>query len=55
MPEALVAPLKALRSRNLRKSALPATDRAAATAFFRDDILRTQDLIGRDLSHWLRA
>ena len=55
MPEALVAPLKALRNRNLRKSGLPETDRAAATAFFRDDILRTQDLIGRDLSHWLRA
>ena len=30
MPEALVAPLKALRSRNLRKSALPEADRAAA-------------------------
>ena len=55
MPEALVAPLKALRSRNLRRSPLPAADRAAATAFFRDDILRTQDLIGRDLSHWLAA
>jgi hypothetical protein len=44
-----------LRSRNLRKNGLPEPDRAAATAFFRDDILRTQDLIGRDLSHWLRA
>lgn len=55
VPEALVAPLKALRTRNLRRSALPATDRRAATAFFRDDILRTQDLIGRDLSHWLHA
>jgi hypothetical protein len=55
MPEALVAPLKALRTRNLRKSTLPAPDRATATAFFRDDILRTQDLIGRDLTHWLGA
>jgi hypothetical protein len=55
MPEALVRPLKALRSRNLRKEGLQDVDRAAATAFFRDDILRTQDLIGRDLSHWLRA
>lgn len=55
MPEALVAPLKALRSRNLRKEGLAPADRAAATAFFRDDILRTQDLIGRDLSHWLQA
>ena len=55
VPEAMVAPLKALRTRNLRKSALPGADRRAATAFFRDDILRTQDLIGRDLSHWLQA
>jgi hypothetical protein len=30
-------------------------ERAAAAAFFRDDVLRTQDLIGRDLSAWLRA
>ena len=55
MPEAMVAPLKALRARNLRRSTLPGPDRRAATAFFRDDILRTQDLIGRDLSHWLQA
>jgi hypothetical protein len=55
MPEALVAPLKALRSRNLRKEGMAPADRAAATAFFRDDILRTQDLIGRDLSHWLQG
>jgi hypothetical protein len=55
VPERLVAPLKALRSRNLRKGALTASERAAATAFFRDDILRTQDLIGRDLGHWLEA
>ena len=30
-------------------------DRRAALDFFRDDILRTQELIGRDLSAWLRA
>lgn len=55
MPEALVAPLKALRSRNLQKRALPEAERRAAAEFFREDILRTQDLIGRDLSHWLRV
>ncbi len=55
MPDAMIAPLKALRSRNLQKRVLSAADRKAATDFFRDDILRTQDLIGRDLSHWLRA
>ena len=54
-PEALVAPLKALRSRNLQKRPLPEADRAAATDFFREDILRTQEIIGRDLSHWLQA
>lgn len=55
LPEAMVAPLKALRNRNLAKRPLPTADRRTATDFFRDDILRTQDLIGRDLSHWLRA
>lgn len=54
-PEPLVASLKALRERNLAKRPLPAADRKLAADFFRDDILRTQDLIGRDLSHWLRA
>jgi len=53
VPEALVAPFKALRARNLSKHPLPAADRRLATDFFRDDILRTQDLIGRDLSRWL--
>jgi hypothetical protein len=55
LPEALVQPLKNLRSRNLAKSPLPAADRRVAEGLFREDILRTQDLIGRDLSHWLRA
>lgn len=45
--------LKALRSRNLRKSTLPPEDRAAARAFFEEDIRATGALIGRDLSHWL--
>lgn len=55
LPEALIAPLKALRARNLAKRPLPEADRRAASDVFRDDVLRTQDLIGRDLSHWLRA
>lgn len=53
-PEALITPLKALRSRNLAKSPLPGADRRVAQGLFREDILRTQELIGRDLSHWLR-
>jgi hypothetical protein len=32
---------------------LPADLRAELTLRFKDDILRTSELIGRDLSHWL--
>ena len=32
---------------------LPRT-RALLTAVYREDILRLQDLLGRDLTHWLR-
>ena len=39
----------------LQKQPLAPEDRRAAIGFFRDDILRTQDLIGRDLSAWLHA
>jgi hypothetical protein len=53
LPERAVEPLKALRSRNLARQPLGAADRAAAAGYFREDILRTQELIGRDLSHWL--
>ncbi len=55
LPEAVVAPLKALRAKNLEKPPLRPADRRAALDFFRDDIERTQELIGRDLSHWMRA
>ena len=52
-PEAVMNAAKRLRSRNLVKQQLNPEDCARARAFFRDDILRTQDLIGRDLSAWL--
>lgn len=55
LPAAATERLKALRSRNLRKHSLPPEDRRRALSVFRDDILRTQDLIGRDLSRWLRG
>jgi hypothetical protein len=55
LPPALTDRLRALRSRNLKKRGPTPEDRGAALAVFRDDILRTQDLIGRDLSHWLGA
>ena len=55
LPAAAVERLRSLRSRNLQKQPLAPEDRRAAIGFFRDDILRTQDLIGRDLSSWLHA
>jgi hypothetical protein len=46
--------VRRLRARTLRKApALPPAVRAEITAHLRDDIRRTGDLIGRDLSHWL--
>jgi hypothetical protein len=42
-----------LRSWNLSKPKLAAETRARLLAGYRDDILKLQDLIGRDLSRWL--
>jgi sulfotransferase family protein len=43
-----------IRTRNLRPPPpIPADVRASLTADYRDDILRLQDLLGRDLSHWM--
>jgi hypothetical protein len=55
LPEPWVNTAKDLRSRNLDKSKMLMTEeeRARAAAHFREDVLRTQDLIGIDLSHWL--
>jgi Sulfotransferase domain len=56
LPESWVHAAKDLRSRNLDRSKmqLSAEERERAAVYFRDDILKTQDLIGLDLSHWLR-
>jgi len=54
-PQALLERARTVRSKNLKKQALTPEERARALALFRDDILRTQDLIGRDLSAWLAA
>ena len=54
LPEGVVARGRDLRSRNLAKQTMRAEERRAAATLFREDILRTQDLIGRDLSAWLR-
>lgn len=55
LPPGLTDRLRDLRSRNLRKPQLSAQERETAIGFFREDILRTQDLIGRDLGAWLRV
>jgi Sulfotransferase domain len=55
LPPGAVDRLRTLRSRNLAKQPLAPEDRRDAIGLFRDDILRTQDLIGRDLAAWLRA
>ena len=55
LPERLVARARDLRARNLRKQEMTLEERRVAAAFFREEYQRTQDLIGRDLSAWLRA
>jgi hypothetical protein len=47
--------LERLKNDNLQPQRLGSDERRKATALFRDDILRTQDLVGRDLSGWMHA
>lgn len=56
MPKAIVSKLKDVRSMNLSKDSMTMTDeeRDFGYKFFREDILRTQELIDMDLSHWLK-
>ena len=56
LPESWVYKAKDLRSANLDKSKVRMTEEEKAFAydFFKDDVHRTQDLIGLDLSHWLK-
>jgi hypothetical protein len=55
LPESIIDKLRDLRSRNLQKTPLADEDRRLAENYFRDDIQRTGDLIGRDLSHWMNT
>jgi hypothetical protein len=43
-----------LKIRNLVKPVFPPEVRAELVAGYREDTLRLQDLLGRDLSAWLR-
>jgi hypothetical protein len=54
-PERMLGAAKSLRNQNLEKQRMTAAEREAALAVFRDDILRTQAIIGQDLSDWLRV
>lgn len=47
--------LRKLRQSNLNKPGMQADVRNWLIGYYRDDILRTQDILRRDLSHWLRA
>ena len=54
MPKGVANWIRRLRSRTMRPlPALPKTLKEELTVHFRDDILRTSDLIGRSLDHWL--
>jgi Sulfotransferase domain len=54
LPSGAVNLARRLRSRTMRRPpALPRELRAQLTNYFRDDVLRTSNLIGRSLDHWL--
>jgi hypothetical protein len=53
LPERLLDAAKKVRDDNLEKQRMTAEERAAALAALRDDILRTGELVGQDLSAWL--
>ena len=55
IPERLLDAAKTLRNKNLEKQKMTPGERQASLDVFREDILKTQDLIGQDLSTWLRV
>ena len=54
LPEAAVEAGRDLRARNLAKQTMSPAERRVAVALFRDDVLKTQEMIGRDLSRLAR-
>jgi hypothetical protein len=55
LPDFLKKSFKRIYSKNLRREVLMADERMSALSFFRDDILRTQDLLNLDLTNWLSS
>ncbi len=53
IPKSIQRRLEAIKNANLVPQRMTPEERAEAGQIFLDDILRTQDLIGRDLSRWL--
>jgi hypothetical protein len=53
IPMFLVKGVRNLKKANLSPVKLTADEKAEASLHFRDGILKTQDLIGQDLSRWL--
>lgn len=54
-PKRLRHAVRTVRDRNLKRAdPLPGELRSRWVSHFREDVLRTQDIIGRDLTHWLR-
>lgn len=53
IPERVVDWANALKNRNLEKPAMPAAQRARLAEAFRPHVRRLEDMIDRDLSHWL--
>lgn len=55
VPAAVVTMVHRVRNRAVASGTITPATRQRLIAYFRDDILRTQDIIGRDLGHWLDA
>lgn len=55
LPERWLDAAKKVRNDNLEKQRMTPEERAAMMAIIRDDIRRTGDLVGLDLSAWLRG
>jgi hypothetical protein len=56
LPESLIERLKLVRNKNLVRDDMVMTkqERDTAYAFFEEDTIKAQELLGIDLSHWLK-
>ena len=55
VPDRISNYVKGLRNANLKKHAMTEAEREGAYKHFHEDLLKTQELIGKDLSRWIRA